>query len=114
MWAEEDQHKISLPSAVSVKVCVKIYSDYLIGPHFLHERLNRHNYRHFLEEELSALMEDAPSLVKNHLWFMNNIQRTKCVAAEHMHGQQGLRASIHLISFYGVTSNHSFKAHQLI
>ena len=49
-----------------------MWGDYLIGPYFLHEKLNGHNYRQFLEEELPALMENVPILVRNRLWFMHD------------------------------------------
>lgn len=74
-WAEENPHAIlesRHQQQFSVNVWAGICGDYLIGPYFLHARLNGHNYRQFLEEELPALMEDVPILVRNRLWFMHD------------------------------------------
>lgn len=75
IWADENPHAVvefNHQEQFSVNVWVGIVDNYLIGPFFLPERLNGHNYRRFLEEDLPILLEEVPILIRNRMWFMHD------------------------------------------
>lgn len=66
-WAPQNPHYASArqhQQQFSIKIWIGIVGDHLIGPHVLSARVNGNQHLLFLQQELSALMEENPF----HLW----------------------------------------------
>lgn len=75
IWSDENpnaivesrfQHKFSL------NVWVGIIGDFLIGPHFLPQRLDGNSYLNFIQNELPNLLQDIDLARREGMWFMHD------------------------------------------
>jgi hypothetical protein len=76
VWAEENPHAVVQSrhqQQFGINVWAGITCDVLVGPHVLPQRLTGNSFRHFLENDLSTLLEDLlPLAIRAHMWFMHD------------------------------------------
>lgn len=75
IWADENPHAKKTTHhqrTFKVNVWAGIVDNNLIGPVFLPNNLNGHNYLHFLENDLQGYLEDVNIAIRQNMWFLQD------------------------------------------